>query len=88
MVNGLGSYRGTRRDLIEKLVDQGKNDQQILKNYKMAEFIEGNDVCPKVCAPEILQYMLCILVILTGFNCACELRAWKTQKKKSHVCDV
>ena len=34
-------------EVIEKLMDTGKSDQQILNNFQMQEFIEGNDVCPK-----------------------------------------
>lgn len=34
-------------DVIEKLMEQGKSDAQILNNYQMQEFVEGNDVCPK-----------------------------------------
>ena len=34
-------------DVIEKLMEQGKSDAQILNNYQMQEFVEGNDICPK-----------------------------------------
>jgi hypothetical protein len=34
-------------EVIEKLLGQGKTDAQILNNYQMQEFVEGNDVCPK-----------------------------------------
>lgn len=33
--------------VIEELMDKGKTDAQILANYQMQEFVEGNDVCPK-----------------------------------------